>query len=234
MRCLHLMLASLALGCSASRPLPGVVEPKAGETLKHIPGPMPGFGSFDNYSDVLVAACPLILNQPNAVAGRPSDPNFKLHWQKSREYCAWIYLTPDGKYEMSMLAVNYIQDNPLLRQCRLPPDIEDSRYSAEQLGYVFVVHNHPYPDELSKGDLHFIVDQGLKHGFHVEANGRKIPLAIVAFFSNSLDATCDGFYQYIPATKEVMKWTSEGKGEWHSEVIGEVEWNDGEPTINRR
>ncbi|PTL82126.1 hypothetical protein [Vitiosangium sp. GDMCC 1.1324] len=195
---------------------------------------MPDFGSFDNYSDALLAACPLILKQPNAVAGRPSDPNFRLHWQNSREYCAWIYLTPDGKYEMSMLATNYTQDNPLLRQCRLPPDVEHSRYSADQIGYVFAVHNHPYPDELSDGDIRFIVDQGLKHGFYIETEGRKIPLGIVAFFSNSLAATCDGFYQYIPATNELLKWTPEAEGHWRSDVIGEVLWDNGDYRIKRR
>ncbi|HYO57887.1 hypothetical protein [Archangium sp.] len=162
MRYLHLIPILLSLGCSDPKPLHGVVEPKAGETLKRILGPMPGFGSFDTYSDALLAACPLILNQPNAVAGKPSDPNFRLYWPKSREYCAWIYRTP------------------------------------------------------------------------IEANGRKIPLGIVAFFSNSLEGTCDGFHQYIPATNELLKWTPESTGRWRSEVVGEVVWNDGNYEIKRR
>lgn len=234
MRSHPLMFMALALGCSASKLPPGVIEPRAGETLKWIPGPMPGIGPFDTYSDALLAACPLILKQPNAVAGRPSDPNFKLHWQNAQEYCAWIYRTPDGKYELSMLAVNYTQDNLLLRQCRLPADIQDSRYPAEQLGYVFAVHNHPYPDELSDGDIRFIVEQGLKHGFYFEADGRKIPIGTVAFFSNSLDATCDGFYEYIPATTELLKWAPDSSGQWHSDPMGEVIWNNGNYDIKRR
>jgi len=60
------------LGCTGPKPIPGVVQPAAGERLDSIPGPMPGFGPFPNYSDALMAACPLILGKSHALAGRPS------------------------------------------------------------------------------------------------------------------------------------------------------------------
>jgi hypothetical protein len=45
-------------------------------------------------------------------------------------------------------------------------------------------------------------------------------LSIVAFFSRSKDPgapTCDGFYQYIPATRSMVRWTRM-QGKWKQEV----------------
>ena len=91
MRLCLAVLLSLVLGC-ASVPPKGVVRFRAGEAPTHIDGPMPGFGPFPTYSDAVLAACPLILSLPNAVTVQPSNPNFKLYWKLSTEYCAWIYM----------------------------------------------------------------------------------------------------------------------------------------------
>jgi hypothetical protein len=95
---------------------------------------MPDFGPFQKYSDALLAACPYILSLPNAVTPQPHTPNFKLYWGLSQEYCAWIYHTPDGKYEMSMLATPTVQNDSRRRSCYLPPQVRDSRYPEESLG----------------------------------------------------------------------------------------------------
>jgi hypothetical protein len=188
---------------------------------------MPGFGPFDTFSDALLKACPMILEKPHATAGRPSNPNFPLRWQLSREYCAWLYYTPDQKYELSMLAANAVQDEPHRRRCRLPPLVDDPRYPPDSLGYVFVLHNHPFEDTLSEPDIRFIVSMGSRHGWVVKTNTGEVPLAIVAFFSNSNDferPTCDGFFQYVPVNGELLRWTTTGEGPWRRELLGTITW----------
>jgi hypothetical protein len=191
---------------------------------------MPGFGPFANYSDALIASCPLILGKPNATAGRPSEPNFGLRWQLSTEYCAWLYHTPEGNYEMSMLAASAVQDSLKKRRCDLPPVVEDPRYPAESLGYLFILHSHPYMDSLSEQDVRFIVEMGRIHGFEVQTKSQKIPLSIVAFFSNSNDmpARCDGFFQYAPLQGQIFKWTVDEQGHWSRKVLKTVTWVDAE------
>lgn len=214
------------LGCSGPRSIPGVVQPAAGESLDSVPGPMPGFGPYPNYSDALLAACPLILGKPHALAGQPRDPNFALRWRLSTEYCAWIYHTPDNQYELSMLAMSTLQGDPTLRRCDLPPRVEDPRYPRDSLGYVFVLHNHPYPDPISPDDIRYIVSVGRLHGFEVRTPQRKIPLSIVAFYSESLEQPprCDGFYQYAPLEGHILQWTHEGQGRWSRREIATVNW----------
>jgi hypothetical protein len=231
-----LIMMMLLPGCG-SKQIPGVVSIHPDVTPTHIPGPMPGFGSFQNHSDALLAACPYILSMPNAVTPRPNNPNFKLYWDLSQEYCAWIYHTPDGGYEMSMLATITIQDDPRRRSCYLPPYVRDSRYPDESLGYVFVVHNHPVGQELSRYDIQFIVDQAVIHGLTTKVGDRELPISIVAFFSNSFGGRkihCDGFYQYIPATGELLKWTVDAHGVWDKEQYGSVTWTGPEKFEIRR
>ncbi|WP_239014728.1 hypothetical protein [Archangium violaceum] len=199
-----------------------------GERLSRIPGPMPGFGPFQNYSDALLSACPLILEKPHATAGRPDDPNFDLYWRLSTEYCAWLYHTPDGNYELSMLAASAVQDDSKKRRCDLPAFVEDPRYPAEGLGYVFVLHNHPYTDTLTELDIRFIVDMGRIHGFEVQTKKQKVPLSIVAFFSNNKPPRCDGFYQYAPLTGQILKWTVDERGMWDRKSTATVIWTDSE------
>ena len=57
------------------------------------------FGSFDTRWDALIAACPLILSMPGGHAGRQDSMGFDVRWRVSREYCSWLYYTPDQKYE---------------------------------------------------------------------------------------------------------------------------------------
>ncbi|WP_223764003.1 hypothetical protein NR800_09565 [Corallococcus interemptor] len=193
-----------------------------------IPGPMPGFGPFDSFSDALQAACPLILGKPQATAGRPAGQNFQLRWRLSREYCAWLYYTPDRKYEMSMLAAGALHDDPQKRTCSLPSSVDDVRYAPNSLGYVFVLHNHPYDNVLSDRDIRFIVDMAIEHGVTVKTYAGEVPLSIVAFFSlsDSLEhPPCDGFFQYIPATGELLRWLRGDDG-WGRQIIGRVEWLD--------
>ncbi|WP_223639056.1 hypothetical protein [Corallococcus sp. EGB] len=72
-------------GCAASSPPVGVIQPPPGERLEHITGPLPGHGPYRTYSEALVAACPLLLKQPQATAGRPGDQEFPLRWKLSKE-----------------------------------------------------------------------------------------------------------------------------------------------------
>ncbi|MGZ3458045.1 MAG: hypothetical protein ACXU86_06010 [Archangium sp.] len=191
---------------------------------------MPGFGPFQTYSDALLAACPLILSLPNAVTVRPSNPNFKLYWELSTEYCAWIYYTPDKQYEMSMVATNTSQGDAKMRTCDIPSHIRDSRYSDGSLGYVFVIHNHPVGNELSRRDIRFVFNQGVLHGFSFEAGEREIPIGIIAFFSKGGpgNASCDGFFQYTPLTGELLRWTVDGTSGLKKEQYGVVRWKDAE------
>ena len=55
----------------------------------------------------------------------------------------------------------------------------------------------------------------------------KVPLAIVAFFAKpgSSEATCGGFYQYTPETRELYQFFQTQQG-WRREDIGKVTWID--------
>lgn len=219
----------LLAGCACTTtptPIPGVVETPPGGTIKSLPGPMPNFGPFESYSDALIAACPLILGKPHAVAGRPSDPNFELYLQLSTEYCAWLYYTPAGKFEMTMLTASAAQADPSRRQCQLPSWVDDPRYPSDSLGYVFVLHTHAYMKRIMDLDVSAIVELGRAHGFNVRVNGRDIPLSIIAFYSNSThdNPTCDGFFQYIPLTEEILQWTRDPHGGWTRRQVAAVKW----------
>ena len=188
MRLCLLILLLTAWGCAPPKPIPGVVRPGPGEPmLEKLPGPMPDFGPFESYSDALMAACPLILSKPNATAGWAESQDFQLRWRVSSEYCAWLYYTPDHKYEMSMLTD---QTKPTLgdkKTCYLPPVVEDSRYPPASLKYIFALHNHPFQDRPSDNDIGFMASMGLMHGFETDTKNGKVRLAIIAFFFNSND-----------------------------------------------
>ncbi|MBN1207763.1 MAG: hypothetical protein JXB05_23060 [Myxococcaceae bacterium] len=144
---------------------------------------MPGFGPFDSYSDALLAACPVILSKPNATAGRPGGQDFQLRWRISSEYCAWLYYTPDHKYEMSMLTDQARPNLGDRKTCNLPPFVDDPRYPPASLKYIFALHNHPFEDRLSDYD--------------------------------------NGFFEFIPATAEMLKWIRE-RDDWRMERVGFV------------
>ena len=127
-RCLRLLLL-LSLGCAAPRPVEGVWRPGPGEDTERIPGPMKNFGPFDTHADALKAACPLILSKPNAVVGHLQDMNPELAHRTATEYCAWLYYTPEHKYEMSMLTDQSRMDDAVTgrKSCVLPAFVEDSK-----------------------------------------------------------------------------------------------------------
>jgi hypothetical protein len=219
------VLLLLSMGCPPPKPIPGVVRPGPGEPfLEKLPGPMPGFGPFDSYSDALMAACPLILSKPNATAGRVGSQDFQLRWRVSSEYCAWLYYTPDHKYEMSMLTDQAKPNLGDRKTCDLPPFVDDPRYPATSLKYIFALHNHPFEDRLSDKDIGFIANMGLIHGFETTTRDGNVRLAVIAFFSNSNDfehPSCDGFFEFVPATAEMLKWTY-SQGEWDMKRVGFV------------
>jgi len=186
---------------------------------------MMDFGPFDDSSDALNAACSLILSKPNASVGHIKDPELAL--RVSTEYCAWLYYTPEDKYQMSMLTDQSEADDLQRRRrtCKLPPFVEDPRYYPWDIKYVFALHNHPFGGPLSKGDMHEIISLAKLHEWVVETKDGKIPIAIVAFFSNSSQGkpTCDGFYQYTPETRDLQRFTKVNGG-WLQKRLGKVTW----------
>ena len=193
--------------------------------MKKIPGPM--LGPFEAPEDGLLAACNKILSKPHATAGRADHPHFEMRWRVSSEYCAWMYYTPDDKYVVSKLT-DQTHVDPALRskQCVLPRSVEDPRFPPGSVKYIFALHNHLYDDRVSTLDIEWIVNRALEHGFEAETKHGKIKLSMVAFFSNDFEKpTCDGFYQYIPATHQILKWTHE-QGRWECRQTHLVAWSD--------
>ncbi|HVG62589.1 MAG TPA: hypothetical protein VNA24_28755 [Hyalangium sp.] len=194
--------------------------------MEKIPGPM--LGPFDSDGDALIAACNKIFSKPHASAGRKDHPQFEVRWRVSNEYCAWMYYTPDDKYVISKLT-DQTHVDPALRSkhCVLPPNVEDPRYPPDSLKYIFALHNHLYDDRISNLDINWIVNRGLEHGFEAETRHGKARLSIVAFLANDFEhPACDGFYQYIPATHQILKWTHE-QGKWECWQTHVVAWRDG-------
>ncbi|RKH39879.1 hypothetical protein D7X12_22355 [Corallococcus sicarius] len=189
---------------------------------------MPGFGPFPSFSEALQAACPFILSKPNAVAAHLRHQDPRLAFRASTEYCAWLYYTPDHLYEMSMLTDRAAPDDLVSgkRSCILPSTVADARYAPGELKYIFALHNHPFGGPPSPGDLRFTDEMARVHAWAIETRDSKVLLSIIAFFSNARDAehpTCDGFYQYVPATRDMLKWTRAAKG-WDRETLGTVTW----------
>jgi hypothetical protein len=219
----------LGSGCAAPRPIPGVVRPEpGGRPLESLPGPMAGFGPYDSFSDALIAACPLILSKPNATVGHIKDPELAL--RVSSEYCAWMYYTPNDKYELSMLTDQSDPGDVLSRKksCRLPDFVDDQRYPPGSIKYIFALHNHPFGGPLTRQDMRKIVSLANTHEWLVDTKEGKIPLALIAFFSRSADAsspTCDGFYQYTPETRSLDQWAPTQRG-WARKKLGTVTWLD--------
>jgi hypothetical protein len=220
----------IGMGCTPPRPIEGVWRPGFGEASDHIPGPMKNFGPFDAYTDALQAACPLILSKPNATVGHLKDLDLELATRVATEYCAWLYYTPEHKYEMSMLTDLSKPDvsTATRKSCVLPTRVNDPRYGRGELKYIFALHNHPFGSELSSLDLRFIEEKASIHEWEVETKNATIRLSIIAFFSKSRSRespTCDGFYQYIPATRELLKW-AQVKNRWAIIQHGLVTWLD--------
>jgi hypothetical protein len=219
----------IGLGCAPVRPIEGVWRPGPGEDPDRIPGPMKNFGPFDSYADALKAACPLILSKPNATVGYLQDSNPELARRTATEYCAWLYYTPEQKYEMSMLT-DLSQPDDLVankKSCVLPTFVSDPRYERAELKYIFALHNHPFGTIISDLDMHFIEEMASTHEWLIKTkNNGEVLLSIIAFFSMSKDPShpwCDGFYQYVPATRSMVLWT-QTQGTWRHEVLEPAVW----------
>lgn len=197
------------------------------KAFKRVQGPIPGVGPFDTYLEALLAACPLILSQKNATAGHPRNPRFYERWRGSSEYCAWLYYTPAGKYELSMLVEDPPRDDALRKGCKLPTHVEDKRFPLGSLKHVFILHNHPGPLPLSDRDFLGTAKAARIHGGFVETKEGKVPLSVIAFYANKHEPTppaCDGFLMYSFATSEVSKWTPGEDGHWQRKKTGTVTW----------
>ena len=225
------LLLWMAWGCLPGRPPPGVLRIDPANPPESVPGPMPDFGPFDSRWDALLAACPVILSQPRATAGHQSDMNFGARWRASTEYCSWLYYTPAGKYEMSMLVESsetIPPDDMSERGCRMPAYVDDKRYPPRSLKHLYVLHNHPaVPTHLSEKDIAALVNVARIHGEYLETKEGRIPVGIVAFFSNSPSpgpTDCDGFFEYGLGGRDVVRWTPDGRGTWRRESAGTVTW----------
>jgi hypothetical protein len=230
-QCLPLLLL-VHLACASPKPAdPDIWRPVPGaDSSKGIPGPLKSLGSFASFSDALNAACPLILSKPNATVFHLLDKDPKLALRLSTEYCAWIYYTPADRYELSMLTDMADPGAKLAGKasCLLPPNVDDPRYAPSSIKYIFLVHNHSFSGELSDEDIFLAVAMANAHELVTEARATKIPISVVAFYSKSKDAanpSCDGFFQYIPATNEVITW-ARVNGTWRDFKTGKVVWSN--------
>jgi hypothetical protein len=204
---------------------------EAGKIPAHLNGPFPGIGPFTTYWDALLAACPLILGQRNATAGRTDDTSFPVRWRVSNEYCAWLYYTPDQKYDLSYL----VESTEALRAngekgCRAPAFVDDPRYPPRSLKYLYFLHNHPAtPTNISEEDIAAVAKIARIHGGFVQTAEGSIPVSIVAFISNShppQQLSCDGFYEYSHGSTEVLKWAPDDLGQWQKTKVGTVSWTN--------
>jgi hypothetical protein len=65
------------------------------------------------------------------------------------------------------------------------------------------------------------------HGQFAETSEGRIPVGIVAFFSNSYEpspSSCDGFFEYSWGSTEVIRWRRDEQGLWRREKAGTVTW----------
>ncbi|HSP80918.1 MAG TPA: hypothetical protein VLQ93_20490, partial [Myxococcaceae bacterium] len=117
----------VSLACSSPKPVdPHVWRPTSGKGADSIPGPLKNFGPFESFSDALKATCPLILSKPNATVGHLQERDPKLALRVATEYCAWLYYTPEHKYELSMLTDVPAPGSALQGEatCLLPPNVD--------------------------------------------------------------------------------------------------------------
>lgn len=217
----------MLVACACTYPPPlGVIRIDPRNPPKSVEGPIVlDFGPFDSRWDALIAACPLILSMPGGHAGRQDSMGFDVRWRVSREYCSWLYYTPDEKYEMSMLvegpeAPPYDQSK---RSCVMPMVVADKRYAPESLKYVYFLHGHPeFPTGLSEKDMAAIALIRKVHGEYVETREGRVPVGFIAFFAKSYEPVqvkCDGFFEYSMGSNEVLKWTRDKQDRWHREEV---------------
>lgn len=159
--------------------------------------------------------------------------NFAVQWRASTEYCAWLYFTPDGQFEMSMLVESSVRRSPEEqgeRGCRMPAFVSDKRYPPRSLKHVYILHNHPEtPTFLSEKDIGALVMAARVHGEFVETKEGRVPLGVIAFFSRTYSpssSSCDGFFEYGLGRRDVLKWMLDERGQWRSRSVGTVTWMD--------
>ncbi|WP_224360689.1 hypothetical protein [Hyalangium versicolor] len=206
---------------------PEVVRPSPGEPfLPRLPGPAAG-GPYDSFSQALIASCRKILAKPGASVVHLRYQDFITQWRLSTEYCAWIYYTPENRYEISRLTdQSRVDPSYRFKRCALPTSVEDPRYPAHAIKYICAIHNHPYGDSLSEDDIRSIVSQGFIHGFEAETKDGTVLLSIVAFVSNDpTKPSCDGFYQYVPAAGSMYRW-KQVDGAWACRKTGVIKWQN--------
>ncbi|HZH78399.1 MAG TPA: hypothetical protein VEY88_20390, partial [Archangium sp.] len=116
------------------------------------------------------------------------------------------------------------------KSCLLPTFVSDARYAARDLKHIFALHNHPFGSVISPEDGQFIEKMASTHEWAIQTKKHgEILLSIIAFFSNSKDPaapTCDGFYQYIPSTRTMARWT-QTQGEWKQDILAPNLWKRG-------
>jgi hypothetical protein len=214
----------VAMACAAPQPAdPDIVRPLPGEPpLQQLPGPLL---IFNSYQSALLAPCQKIVSKPRATAGRRDSQGFDTRWRVGTEYCAWIYYTPDGKYVLSKLTDQTSISLPdQTKRCLLPSSVDDRRFPADSIKYIIAIHNHLYDDKPSSLDLSFILTQGNIHGFEAATKDGHVRISTVAYFSTSTEPPrCDGFYQYIPLTRQLLKWSRTST--WRCEQTHIVEWD---------
>lgn len=221
--------------CSTSGVNPYVVSARPGETLTSVPGPLSDLGSFRRVSDAILAACPVILQQPHALIPVPrTHQDFGVYWSTASEYCAWLYSADGEHVEMSLLATSPIQDDPSMRRCDLPAHVVDSRYPEREVAYLVMLHNHPGGGSISLPDLYAIARMARIHGPTSRFQGQHVSISIAAFFGRERDGKpdCAGFYHYVPArSDEIIRYTVD-HGRMEKKVVAHVVWSaEGEPKI---
>lgn len=192
---------------------------------------MPGLGPFDSRLEALAAACPLVLGQRNASAGREGSLSFEMRWRSATEYCAWLYYTPDNKYELSMLVESTEPVPPGKhheRRCKAPAFVDDPRYPPRSLRYIYFIHNHASaPTNLSEDDIRATIKAARIHGPYADTAEGRVPIGVIAFYSNSYPPSakaCDGFYEYVWGSNMVLQWTPDREGGWRKTKAGTVRW----------
>lgn len=199
-----------------------------------LPAPLKG-GPFPTYFDAMVHACPRLMSLPGAFKRKVSLKRFgDLYVQYARddstEYCAWIYYTPEGTYEISLIATPEEQGGGNSRQCTLPRRVIDPRYAHKsaypdaRIKYAIAIHSHPSPRIFSQEDIIYIVEMEryLRETLHDNGEFR---LGIVAFFSREDrdEPSCDGFFFYNTSARTIQMWTAGEDGGWQSQIVATVD-----------
>jgi hypothetical protein len=229
----------LAIGCAPSLPPEVVVIPaeRAPSGYEYaLPAPLEG-GSFPTYFEALVHACPRLMSLPGASKRkvdlkRLGDVYVQYSQDESTEYCAWIYYTPAGLYETSLIATPEAQNSSSgNRFCTLPRRVidaryvDDPRYPDKHIKYVFAIHSHPSPRIFTKEDIIYLVETERYIQETLHDNG-EIRLGMAAFFSRGErdEPACDGFFQFSTTSRKVQMWTIDEEGKWQSHDVATVDY----------